>query len=263
MSLDMDVGIIGGAGQLGAALARGFVAGGAVAAARLHVSCRSGVAPALADLEGITIHADNAALAARCGLIVLCVPPAAAGAIGITAPDALVVSVMAGVRMERIAALTGSRRVARAMSSPAAGRCMAWSPWCAGPGIGAEERGALQALFAATGDAAEVPDEDQIDRFTAMTGPVPGFVAAFAAAMIAHAESRGIAPPIAERAIRQLFRGAAAELADGPSPEAQVQAMIDYAGTTAAGLVAMRAEPLQQAVDAGLEAAYLRCKTMG
>ena len=39
-------------------------------------------------------------------------------------------------------------------------------------------------------------------------------------------------------------------------PAAQVQEMIDYAGTTAAGLNVLRRGPMAEAVDQALEAAY-------
>ncbi|MGG7565721.1 pyrroline-5-carboxylate reductase family protein [Rhodovulum sp. DZ06] len=262
MDRSVRIGIIGGGGALGSALARAWIESGTVPAAQVTVSGRSGAAPALADL-GVRAVADNAALAAASDVVVLSVPPAAAGGIGIEAPHALVVSVMAGVPMARIAALTGAGRVARAMSSPAAARRLAWSPWCAGPGVTEADRAVLQDLFAATGDSAEVPDEGQIDLFTAMTGPVPGFAAAFAAALVAHAEARGVEAGAADRAVRMLMKGAAAELAEGPPPAAQVQAMIDYAGTTAAGLNALRAAPFQEALDASLDAAAARAREMG
>ena len=105
--------------------------------------------------------------------------------------------------------------------------------------------------------------EDLIDRFTAITGPVPGFVAAFAEAVILHATRRGVPQDIADRAVRQLFLSAGTTLSlDDKTPSAHVQEMIDYAGTTAAGLTTLRQGPLTEAVDAALEAAYQRTKTI-
>src|SRR5690606_14628964 len=136
---------------------------------------------------------------------ILAVPPAAAASIAIAAPGRLVISVMAGVSLARLAALTGATPVVRAMSRPAAGQGLAYSPWVAGSGVTARDRGTVRAIFDACGLTDELAEEDQIDQFTAMTGPVPGFVALYADAMIRHATARGIAPEVAERAIRQLF----------------------------------------------------------
>ena len=49
---------------------------------------------------------------------------------------------------------------------------------------------------------------------------------------------------------------------DGMPPAAMVQAMLDYRGTTAAGLQAMIDAGFRQSVDAGLEAAEAAARRM-
>ena len=109
-----------------------------------------------------------------------------------TPQDKLVLSVMAGVTIEQMAKQTGARRVIRAMSSPAAELSLAYSPWCASPAVTSHDRDTARTLFEACGKTDEVANEDQIDYFTALTGPVPGFVAFFADSMIADAIARGV-----------------------------------------------------------------------
>ena len=122
----------------------------------------------------------------------------------------------------------------------------------------------MRGLFAACGLTDEISDEAQIDTFTALTGPVPGFVAYFADCMIAYATKRGIEPAIADRAIRQLFRASGTVLAgEGASPGEHVREMIDYAGTTAAGLVAMRGSPIAASIEDGLDAATTKARELG
>jgi pyrroline-5-carboxylate reductase len=160
--------------------------------------------------------------------------------------------------------ITGARRIVRAMSSPAAEIGLAYSPWCAGEAVTAEDRLWTQAFFETCGLADEVPNEDQIDRFTALTGPVPGFVACFAECMARYATENAIDPTVADRAVRQLFKAAGAIMADSPeTPAEHVSYMIGYAGTTAAGLQAMKAAPLYRSIAEGLDAAYRRAKTIG
>uniref|UniRef100_A0A2A3JZC1 Pyrroline-5-carboxylate reductase dimerisation domain-containing protein n=1 Tax=Alloyangia mangrovi TaxID=1779329 RepID=A0A2A3JZC1_9RHOB len=121
----------------------------------------------------------------------------------------------------------------------------------------------MTALLGACGSTAEVPNEAQVEVFTALTGPVPGFVAQFAATMIDYAERRGVAPEVAHMAMRQLFLASGQMLAgDALAPDGHVQEMIDYAGTTAAGLLAMQAAGLQDVVDAGLDAAVARTRAI-
>ncbi|MCB2127613.1 MAG: NAD(P)-binding domain-containing protein [Rhodobacteraceae bacterium] len=259
MSVRTRVGIIGGAGQLGSAIARAVLSAGAVTPENLWISSRSGGAGALSDWPGLTVTTDNRHLAENCGTVILSVPPASAGQLGIAGGDRLVISVMAGVTLARLQQITGSDRVVRAMSSPAAALGMAYSPFIATPAVSAADRQTVRAILSACGMTDEVQTEGHIDHFTALTGPVPGFVALFADCMIRHAEEQGIAPALADRAIRQLFRASATVLGqDGATPAEQVQAMVDYAGTTAAGIAAMREAGLGRAISAGLAAAAER-----
>ncbi|MGC1429534.1 MAG: pyrroline-5-carboxylate reductase dimerization domain-containing protein [Albidovulum sp.] len=263
MEIKGSVGIIGGNGQLGSAIARGMLKTGVVVPGRFWIGCRSGRADALGDVAGLRITTDNQALVEACGTVILSVPPAQAGQIAISAPDRLLISVMAGVTLSELAGLTGARRIIRAMSSPAASDQRAYSPWVAGGGVTAGDRTTAEAIFAACGLTDEITNEAHIDNFTAMTGPVPGFVALFADCMIRHATDAGIAPAIAERAIRQLFLASGEILGSAPqSPADQVRAMLDYAGTTAAGLQAMEAAGLEQVIAKGLDAAIARARAI-
>ncbi|MGB3313821.1 MAG: pyrroline-5-carboxylate reductase dimerization domain-containing protein [Albidovulum sp.] len=264
MRIAGTLGIVGGNGQLGSAIARGLLAAGAIAPEALWISARSGRAEALADWPGITVTRDNLALADACDTVLLSVPPAGFGQVGIHAPDRLVVSVMAGITRDRIAAETGAARIVRAMSSPAAAERLAYSPWIASTAVPDADRETVRALFAAVGQTDELTDEAQLDHFTAMTGPVPGFVALYADCMIRFAVAEGIAPEIAERAIRQLFLSGGHMLGQGaPSPADEVQAMVDYAGTTAAGLVAMEQAGIAGVIAEGLSAAVARAREIG
>lgn len=254
----MRIGIIGGTGELGSALGRAWLAMGA----ELMVSGRrpDGAWP---GPEAVVYTCDNKALVDWAEVVILSVPPALAPDMGVDAVDRLVISVMAGVSARTVADLTGAVRVIRAMSSPAAGRGLAYSPWFAGPGAGQADRALAQRLFAAAGLTDEVTDEAHLDVFTAMTGPVPGFVALFAALMADHARAQGIAPEVADRAVRQLFGAAGQMMQDGPSPADQVRAMLDYAGTTAAGMEAMRAAGLDRSIAVGLDAAARKAQEFG
>ncbi|SPH16741.1 Pyrroline-5-carboxylate reductase [Defluviimonas aquaemixtae] len=261
MSAQGPIGIIGGNGQLGGAIARGILMSGTVAPERLWISSRSGQAAGFDAWPGVRFTRDNGELSGACETVILSVPPANAKDIAITAPDRLVVSVMAGVTRADLARLTGAVRIVRAMSSPAAGEGLAYSPWVASEGVTEADRATVRAIFGACGVTDEIADEAHIDHFTAMTGPVPGFVALFADGMIRYAEGAGIAPDVAERAVRQLFLASGEVLGKGAeTPAGQVRAMVDYAGTTAAGLVAMEKAGIARVIAEGLDAAVERAR---
>jgi pyrroline-5-carboxylate reductase len=263
MTTAVSIGIIGGTGQLGSAIAHGLLRSRFVTPERLWISSRSGNTAAFEDGLGIRFTTRSQDLVDACPIVIVSVPPDLASTVEINAENRLLVSVMAGVSMAQIRRQTHAGRIVRAMSNPAAGIGLAYSPWCASADSTDEDRAWARRLFEACGMTDEVPDEEQIDRFTALTGPVPGFVAYYAECMVAHALNHGIDPVVAERAVRQLFHASGVVLATSEaSPGEHVRDMIAYAGTTAAGLERMKASPLAASIEQGLEAAYRKAKRM-
>lgn len=256
-----SIGILGGTGMLGGAIARGLLESGTVAAGDLWICSRRGSRGGL-PLD-VNATRDLSVLAGACDVILLSVPPEEADALRLDAPDRLVISVMAGVTLDRLQVIAGGPRVVRAMCSPAAVRRLAYSPWMAGPGVALRDKTTISRLFEAIGKTDEVKDEAQLDLFTALTGPVPGFAAYFAEVMAGYAEARGIDPRMADRAVRQLFRAAGAMMAEGDkTPADHVQQMIDYDGTTAAGLRVLRASPIPDQMAEALDAAVEKSRSL-
>ncbi|MXN66751.1 pyrroline-5-carboxylate reductase [Stappia sp. GBMRC 2046] len=264
MAIHHSFGIIGGSGQLGGAIARQLLLTGTLAPDHLWISNTSGKLDGFRKWPFVRSTTDNQELAQACETILLSVPPHVAKGLELKAEGRLVVSVVAGLTVERIGEMTGTTRIVRAMSSPAAEYGLAYSPWVAAPGVTEKDRETVGFLFKACGLTDEVSNEDQIDRFTALTGPVPGFVALFADCMAQYALRHGVDPKIADRAVRQLFHASGVTLSETePTPAERVAEMIAYAGTTAAGLEVMRNSALSQAISDGLDAAYDKAKSLG
>ena len=263
MPISQTVGVIGGSGQLGGAIARGWLRAGCVAPERLWISNRSGTVSGFEDWQGVQFTTRNQDLISVCDAVLLSVPPHLVPTLDISAGDRLMMSVMAGVSIDAIGQQTKARRIVRGMSNPAADIGLAYSPWCASSEVSDDDKRLVAVLFTACGKTDEVPDEDQIDRFTALTGPVPGFVAYFADCMVDYAVRHGIDEAVANRAIGQLFRASGTIFADlSKVPKEHVKEMIAYAGTTAAGLEAMKSSAIAKGIEDGLDAAYGKAQTI-
>lgn len=262
MTPPIRLGILG-TGALGGAMARAMLRAGAVTPATLVLCNRSGRAVGFDAWPGLRVETDPAALPGDAEILLLAIPPAELHRLALHAPDTPVVSVIAGATVPQLAARTGSPRILRAMSSPAAETGLAFSPVFAAPDATPADRTLAGRLLAACGRVAFVPDEAEIDPFTALTGPVPGFVAFFARAMVEHAVGSGIAPDVADRAVRQLFLAAGAMMAEGETtPAGHVQAMVDYAGATAAGMAVLEASDLSAVIGRALDATTARTRTI-
>ena len=262
MTIEARIGIIGGNGWLGNAIAQAAIATGSVDPARLTLSGRSDNRGA-AELPGAHWTKDNAELVDRSDVVVLSVRPDQFPGVHIAAHGKLVISVMAGVPARAIAERTGADEVVRAIPNAAAAIRRSFTPWYATPPVSAENKQLVQALFEACGEAAEVPLEAHIDYCVGMTGSGAAFPALLAQAMIAHAVAQGLPPAFAKRAAKGVVAGASQLLAGESGDPAQiVQAMIDYRGTTAAALQTMMDRGFTGSVAAGLEAAAAKAAAM-
>lgn len=256
-----SIGIIGGTGQLGRAIAHGLLQNKNFMSEKLWISCRSNNTSAFNTEHEIEFTSRNQGLVDSCQIVILSVPPHLLHTVDINAEDRLIISVVAGVSIERLKQITKARRIVRAMSNPAAEIGLAYSPWCGCADLLDKDKEWTQRILETCGLTDEVPDENQIDQFTALTGPVPGFVAYFADCMVQYAVKNGIDPGVADRAICQLFHASGVLLTQSKaSPNEHVSAMISYAGTTAMGLEAMESSPLAESIEQGLAAAYQQAR---
>lgn len=262
MTTPIRLGVIG-TGALGGAITRAALRSSVVHRDSLGLSNRSGRLAGFDAWPGLRATTRPQDLLAGCDLLLLALPPAALRDLVLDAGDCPVLSVMAGATVAQINARSGSARVLRAMSSPAAERGLAFSPIFAAPGVSDADRILAQRLLDACGATAFVDAESEIDVFTALTGPVPGFVALFARAMVDFAVEAGVAPATADRAVRQLFLASGRAMTeDFASPADHVRAVLDYAGTTAAGLARLEALGIDRTIHEGLAAAVARARSI-
>ncbi len=251
--LSARIGIVGGNGWIGGALARALVASGVLPASRLTLSCRS----APPDwLPGAAWTHDNQALADASDIVILSVRPGDWPQVRIAAPGRLVVSVMAGVPLADIAAGAGSDRVVRALPNAAADVGFSYTPWTASPAVTDADRAAIRRIFGACGASDEVPREADIDYLTGHCGTGPAYPALLATALIRDAVAHGVPEEVARRAAIGILVGAGRIFEKtGEDPADTVAAFVDYRGVTAAAIETMRAAGFDGLVSAGLAAA--------
>ncbi|WP_192254342.1 pyrroline-5-carboxylate reductase family protein [Mesorhizobium silamurunense] len=261
MSASLKLGIVGGAGWLGGAIAGAALAAGVVRAQDLALSYRS----AKPDrFPGTFWTDDNQALADRSDVIILSVRPQDWPSLSIDAKGKLVISVMAGIRLAEIGEKHGTRHVVRTLPNAAAEVAKSYTPWIASGDAADDDRAVVRAIFDACGVQDEVGSERDIDYLTGLTGSGPAFPALLADAMMRDAVAFGLAPDVARRAVNTVLTGTGRllELNDA-SPADTVEAFLDYRGTTAAAIETMRDAGFDEAVAKGLAAAFLKSIAMG
>lgn len=263
MTHSRKVGIIGGNGWLGRAIGHAMLDAGLVEAASLTLSCRSGISDTFGDRPQVFWTADNRQLVQRSEAVIVSVRPEHFPAVGIDARGRLVISLMAGVSMETLAAHTRAERIVRAMPNAAADIGRSYTPWCCSGAVTPDDKAFVQALFESCGTTDEVETEAAIDYLTALSGSGPAFPALLADAMLGHALAHGLPERIARRAVNGVVCDAS-RLLDNTrvSPGEMVRTFMEYRGTTAAGLGAMQDAGFAEAVHAGLSAAAAKAVAM-
>ena len=254
--------VLVGCGRLGSALVEGWLKFGPVTPGRLIVLTPSEKAAVeAARAQGARINPDPDALG-EAGAVVLAVKPArwreAAAPLGRLAPDAVVVSLMAGVQAGSLAAAL-ARPVARVMPTTgvAQGQGVA-ALWSADPAA----RDRARDLFVGVADVVELTDEAQMDAATAAAGSAPAFLLAHVEALAEAAATRGLPREAALRLVRGALRSAAAGAAEPGDLQALIARVASPGGTTRAGLDAS-GRLIGEAARAAIDAAVDRARELG
>jgi pyrroline-5-carboxylate reductase len=256
--------VLVGCGRLGSAIVEGWLATGAVAAKDLIILTPSSKPIAeQAAAQGARINPPVEVLA-EARAVVLAVKPAkwreaSAALTEAFAPDAVVISVMAGVRAEDISETYLGRTVARVMPTTgvATGQGVA-GLWSANQ-IGRE---VARPLFEPMADTVELDREDLIDVATAVAGSGPAYVHAFTRALAEAGQAQGLTPEAALRLARGAVRSAASS-----DPQTSLADLISRVaspgGTTEAGLRALaRDRGLDGVVEAAVAAGLNRARQL-
>lgn len=222
-----------GAGNMGGAMLRGWLASG-IAAAEIAV-----VDPMASGLpEGVTLYAELPEGGAP-DILVLAIKPQQLGALAEAyrarmAPPRLLISVLAGVETKTLASSFGARSVVRAMPNlPAAIGEGATVLYCKDGDVRPE----ADALMAPLGAVEWVDDEDLFHAVTALSGSGPGYVFRFIEAMAEAGAALGLPADLAARLAIATVRGSAIMAGQSDaSPAVLADRVASPGGTTREGL---------------------------
>ena len=174
-------------------------------------------------------------------------------------PDRVLLSIMAGVSINRIAEELGTKKVIRAMPNLPAQVGMGMTVYTSSKDVTRLELVTVQNILNATGKAIYVNQENQIDAATAISGSGPAYVFYFMNTMIDAALDLGIGRSEAALMVFQTFRGAI-ELfnKNDLSCKEWIQKVASRGGTTEAALQTFQEENLNKNMLKGIQSAFKR-----
>ena len=224
-----------GCGNMGRALLDGWLAGGALRAEQVTVADPLADAPPGVALVR-AIPQDRAF-----DLVVLAIKPQqfadTAPSLASASKNALVLSILAGLGVEQLAAAFPGARVARIMANLAAAFGQSPVALFAGPSATAADRTLLDRLGGSLGPVTWLDDEALMHAVTALGGSGPGFVYRLLEAFARGGAALGRDGPAADAMTLAMFRGALELAARSGAEFATLAARVaSPGGTTRAGL---------------------------
>lgn len=265
----MALGIIG-CGKMGSALLGGVLRSGLCRAEETFVHDAFPAAQqALADSFGVHAVDSNTAVLDGADSVLLCVKPQTFPALldeirAWAGPPRLLISIAAGVRLDRIESGTGGRhRVIRVMpNTPALVRRGA-SAFARGVSATDADAAFTEALLASVGVVTEVA-EPQLDAVTALSGSGPAYVFFLIEALVRGGVDVGLDEATALSLAAETVAGAAELLKQtGEDPARLRENVTSPGGTTFAALESLRSRDFDGVIREAIAAAYHRSIELG
>ncbi|MCS7260262.1 MAG: pyrroline-5-carboxylate reductase [Anaerolineae bacterium] len=213
---------------------------------------------------------DNRRAASWGEIVVLAVKPQVIGEVlaeldgGVIRPDALVISIVAGVTIERLLKGLQHPAIVRVMPNTPAQVGMGMSVWTATPGTSEQQRAQTKAILGALGEELYVNHEDYLDMATALSGTGPAYVFLFMEALIDAGVHMGFSRRVAEQLVLQTMRGAVEFARRSRLHPAVLRNMVTSpGGTSAEALYQLEKGGLRTVISKAVWAAYQKSKYLG
>ncbi len=263
-----------------------FIGPGMMAQAMIAGLVRNQVAPAenilasgprqervgeLQERYHIQPFTNNAEAARQADIVILSVKPqrldkVLEGIAGAVRPDALVLSILAGVTIGKITSKLQGQSVVRAMPNTPARIGQGITVWTANEQTSAEQRELGRQILTALGKEIFVEEEDYLDKATALSGTGPAYVYLFMEAMVDAGVHLGFSRRIAEQLVVETVRGAVNyyDLHDEHRHLARLRNQVTSpGGTSAEALYYLEKAGFRTAISRAIWAAYERSTALG
>jgi pyrroline-5-carboxylate reductase len=223
----------------------------------------------LALAYGVNWTTDNAQAAENRNILVLSVKPQKMAAVlqnvrGQIRPDALVISIAAGVSIATIAAGLEHAAIVRAMPNTPGQIGQGITMWTATSHISEEQQQQARIILGALGEEIFSKDEDDMDKATALSGTGPAYIFLFMEAMIDAGVHLGFSRRVAQQLVLQTMAGAVEYARQSHLHPAELRNQVTSpGGTSAEALYHMEKGGLRTVVSRSVWAAYQRSKALG
>jgi pyrroline-5-carboxylate reductase len=262
----MKIGIVG-VGNLGGALAELLLVAGFCRDDMVLVTRES--ERSVARCARLGLEPQKFDLLRNLDVLVVTVKPQDAAAVceqlrPVLAQDAVVLSMMAGVRCEVVKELTGHAAVARAMPNLGAVVGESATAYYVPNECTAAQAALVERVVKVCGRIYRVDQEELLDLATAVAGSGPAYLCWLGEQIEHVAVAEGFSPNEAHSIVLQTFKGAVAYLEHGGESFSEMRARVTSPhGTTAAALEVLSKSQADEAFRGAVRAALERSRSLG
>ena len=259
-----------GSGAMGEAMIKGLIASASLPPQQIMASdTRSERGAELLDKYGVRYTTDNLAAVNGAKIIVLSVKPQVLHSVmtqlaGHIASDALVLSIVAGARMEVITNVLQHKAVVRAMPNTPAQIGLGMTVWTCPETLSQVHRDQAKAVFGSIGEEVYANDERYLDMATALSGTGPAYVFLFMEAMIDAGVHMGFSRNVSEQLVYQTVRGSVEYARQNKQHLAAMRNQVTSpGGTSAEALYQIEKGGLRTVLSRAIWAAYQKSRKLG
>jgi len=218
---------------------------------------------------GVMVTSSNRLAAEKGDIVVLAIKPQDLAAVmaelnGNLKSTQLVLSIIAGVRIETLCQGLNYSSVVRVMPNTPAQIGQGMSVWTATAEVGDEQKRWASSILGAMGKEIYVSDERYLDMATAVSGSGPAYVFLFMESLIDAAVHIGLPLDIAQELVLQTLLGSGHFMERSSKSPAELRKMVTSpGGTTAEALLQFEKGQFSELVKRAVTAAYNRAGELG
>jgi len=263
----MKVAVIGG-GTMGGTLIKSILRARLVAKGDVIVSDVAAERRESARKRyGIAVTDDNAEAVKGVDVIVLAVKPQDMDGVldqmSGHLTSQLIISIIAGIKLETISRRLKYKTVVRAMPNTPAHVGRGMTVWTSSTGLTDEKYDIARRILASLGEEMHLKDERYLDMATAVSGSGPAYVFLFIEALIDAGVHIGLPRDTAQKLVIETVAGSAEAMKKMARHPAELRNMVTSpGGTTTEALLCMESGGLRSLIINAVTAAYQKARSL-
>lgn len=264
-----------GCGVMGESMVAGLLRNGVVDAKHVSASHpRANRREELKEKYGVAVYESNAEAARfvagnENAAVVLCVKPQRLAKVmadldGVLHPADLVISIVAGARIEKLAEELGTAKVVRAMPNTPSQIGAGITAWTCTEAVGETDRGHVREILSALGKELFVETENMIDMATSLSATGPTYIFMVMEALTDAGVHLGFSRDMAKELVQETMLGSVKFAMESHKHPAELRNMVTSpGGTSAEAIYQMEKGTLRTVLSKAVYAAYKRAVDLG